>query len=199
MSATSEVFGALLEAHRSMGSPLPDSLNPPVEAAQVAEVAHRLGHDLPTNVVELLSIADGVAQDRWLATYRGVPAQLMPGYEYPPLSSAWEHSKELRRVVKYPFVGDEEPAQELWRDDWLLVFTNEITGDEHIVVASDRDRGSLWTVAWEFEMPRRLRLTMPELLDAAVARFQALDARWDRDTQQLLWNYDREEDLDMFP
>ena len=101
-------------------------------------------------------------------------------------------------MAAYVASGSDDDLQ-LWRDDWLLVFSNLTTGDEHVVMATGQDRGSLWTVQWEFDLPRRLDLDLAGLLDAAVQRFLSLEAGWDPDARQLIWDHDVEGNLSPFP
>jgi len=181
-----------------MASPIPEFLNAPVDPALLDSAARQLGHRLPDDLAELYAIADGVALDRWLAAFGGVPADVLPGYDLPPLAMALASSAELRRVAAYVASGSDDDLQ-LWRDDWLLVFSNLTTGDEHVVMATGQDRGSLWTVQWEFDLPRRLDLDLAGLLDAAVQRFLSLEAGWDPDARQLIWDHDVEGNLSPFP
>jgi len=82
-----------------MASPIPEFLNAPVDPALLDSAARQLGHRLPDDLAELYAIADGVALDRWLAAFGGVPADVLPGYDLPPLAMALASSAELRRVA----------------------------------------------------------------------------------------------------
>ena len=89
--------------------------------------------------------------------------------------------------------------EHLWQDDWLLVFSKLTTGDEHIVIATGQDRGSLWKVQWEFDLPVPLDLDLAGLLDAAVQRFLSLEAVWDPSIRQLVWDCEVADNLGPFP
>lgn len=198
MSEVTHAFERLAAAHRTMGSPLPEFFNPPALPAQLAKTSSMLGYPIPLQLADLYAMADGIDLDRWMATYGGVPAYLLPGWGFPSLSYARLRTEELTRIARSLSFSDAAEV-ELWRDDWLMVFTALTTGDEHIVAATDVEAGSLWTVRWEFEAPTRLGYEMAGLLDAAAARFRSLDARWDPVSRIIVWDDDLSDRLDSFP
>jgi hypothetical protein len=181
-----------------MASPIPEFFSAPVDPALLDSAARQLGHQLPDDLAEMYAIADGVALDRWFAAFGGVPAYVLPGWELPPLAIALARSAELKRMAARLGSGSDDD-EKLWRDDWLLVFSKLTTGDEHIVMATGQDRGSLWKVQWEFDLPLRLDRDLAGLLDAAVQRFLSLDAGWDPNIRQLVWDYGVGDKLGPFP
>jgi len=68
-----------------------------------------------------------------------------------------------------------------------------------IVMATRQARGSLWKVQWEFDLPVRLDLDLADLLEAAVQRFLSLEAVWEPNIRQLVWDYEVADNLGAFP
>lgn len=198
MTAVSEAFARLMDLHRGMGSPVPDFLNPPADEEALARVSRVFGYPLPPELVELYSITSGVDYERWHAEHGGVPAYLIPGWDFPSLPMAWERTAYLGQVVADLRKSDEFPS-DYWRDDWLLVLTKMTTGDEHIVTAADEDPGTLWLLYWEATDVRPLPFGLAGLLDAGVERFEALGARWNPEIPIIEWDYGLSASLGYFP
>lgn len=181
-----------------MASPIPEFFNAPVDPALLDAAARQLGHQLPDDLALMYAIADGVALDRWFAAFGGVPAYVLPGWELPPLAMALARSVELKGVAAR-LGSDSDDGEQLWQDDWILVFSKLTTGDDHIAMATGQDRGSLWKVQWEFDLPVPLDLDLAGLLDAAVQRFLSLETLWDPTTRQLVWDNEVADNLGPFP
>ena len=136
-----ESLDALVGELADRGSPLRSYLQPGLSAAQIKREAEQRDASLHPDVATLFGWHDGFEAERWRADE--VNIQLLPGFEFRPLSDAldqFELSRSTAGDLSAKWGGLKQ--DEVWAATWFPVVS--LDGRSIFVSADPGDYGSVW-------------------------------------------------------
>jgi hypothetical protein len=150
MSELSDAFAELLEAHRRLGSPVPDYVRPGHKRTEVRAAIGAIGLEPSDEVVEYFTLQDGLDAQAWFKT---VPADgrhgflwLCPPFDSPSLQELEPGYHQLRDFSTDIYGPDGRPKADIpqvgyWARTWL-----PILGEQYTYAADCR--GGSTSVVW---------------------------------------------------
>ena len=154
MTELTTALGAVVAAHRALGSPIGDFLRPGLPAAVVVSSLDALGLPAPAEVVELYGWADGTDEAAWQATQGATPFLRFVGDAwFPPLDDAvrWCHAvRETAESLAWDSDGA-VTADHFWHPTWFPVLRRN--RGEFAVACLPAGPATVHVVDWEEPNP----------------------------------------------